>query len=73
MAVDNLPAELPRDASLDFSAQVRRYVYEIASHGLGGGDDDLDVSPEIQRALVTRAGRLTPAFERLRRFLSGVA
>ncbi|MCP4204301.1 MAG: hypothetical protein GY769_20495, partial [bacterium] len=46
MAVDNLPAELPRDASVEFSAQVRRYVYEIATHGLEGDDDDLDVSPE---------------------------
>ena len=61
MAVDNLPAELPRDASLDFGRQlIENVLNEILS------DTGSEV---IRRATILRDGILTPRFEYLRDYL----
>ena len=58
MAVDNLPGELPRDASLDFGKMLMKSVM----------DDILTQteSPMIERATILRDGNLTSAFSYLR-------
>jgi alanine dehydrogenase len=61
MAVDNLPCELPRDASDDFGNELTERVLPVL---LGGTNDDM-----IERATITRNGKLMPAFE----YLSGYA
>ncbi|MGB3618751.1 MAG: NAD(P)-dependent oxidoreductase [Catalinimonas sp.] len=63
MAVDNLPSELPRDASRDFGRQLLDNVLPA----LFGGD------PEgiIARATVTRDGALTPPYAGLNDFVRG--
>lgn len=57
MAVGNLPNELPRDASRYFGEQLIKYVLEPL---LQGG------SSVIERATITRQGKLTPAFDYLK-------
>jgi saccharopine dehydrogenase (NAD+, L-lysine-forming) len=57
MAVDNLPCELPRDASDDFGKDLS----ERALPFLFGEDPD----GIIERATLTRDGKLAPAFEYL--------
>lgn len=57
MAVGNLPNELPRDASRYFGEQLIKYVLEPLL--LGG-------SSVIERATITRQGKLTPAFDYLK-------
>ena len=57
MAVDNLPCELPRDASDDFGKDLS----ERALPFLFGADPD----QIIERATIAKDGRLNPAFEYL--------
>jgi alanine dehydrogenase len=62
MSIDNLPGELPRDASLDFGKQLM----QNALHDILSGID----SPMITRATVLRNGTLTPAFRYLNDYLT---
>jgi saccharopine dehydrogenase (NAD+, L-lysine-forming) len=58
MAVDNLPCELPRNASRDFGRQL---IDNVFPHLLGSGlEDDI-----VERATIARGGKLTPRYEYL--------
>lgn len=61
MAVDNLPGELPRDASKDFGRKLIEYVMPAL----------LDKDPEnlIQRASICKNGQLTADFAYLQDFV----
>jgi len=65
LAVDNLPAELPGDASDDFSSLIRDYVYQIAAHGINDITNHMAISAEIRKAVVTQGGKLTGNFSYL--------
>jgi hypothetical protein len=56
MTIDNLPSELPRDASTSFGAM---YIDQVLPHLLAPR------SAMIERATITRHGRLGPQFEYL--------
>ncbi len=63
MAVDNLPCELPRDASESFGNELLNNVLpELLS------DDSREV---IKRATITAGGDLTPVYEYLRDYVNG--
>ncbi|MFH2096283.1 MAG: alanine dehydrogenase, partial [Bacteroidota bacterium] len=61
MAVDNLPGELPRDASVDFSKALIDKVFPA----LFGNDKD----SIVERASITKGGKLTAKFAYLQNFL----
>ena len=61
MAVDNLPGELPRDASQDFGKQLIQNVL----HDLLTGNE----SPMIRRATITENGELTSHYSYLKDYL----
>jgi len=63
MSVDNLPGELPRDASNDFG---NRLVSEVIPSFLGFKDPSV-----INRATIAKDGKLTDAFAYLKNFLEG--
>lgn len=63
MAVDNLPTELPRDASEDFGAALMEHVIPAL---MGNDEDNI-----IERASITKDGDLTEGFEYLRDYLEG--
>jgi alanine dehydrogenase len=63
MAVDNLPGELPRDASLDFGeALVERVIPEL----LGVEDTGM-----LERAAIAEGGSLTSSYAYLQDYLEG--
>lgn len=62
-AVDNLPCELPKDASLDFGRNLIDKVF----HSLFGKDSD----GIIERASITKNGNLTERFSYLKDFADG--
>ena len=62
MAVDNLPCELPRDASRNFSQALRGFVPAVAAADYDQAFEDLELPPEIRRAVVTHRGKLTPDY-----------
>jgi hypothetical protein len=70
--VDNLPAELPRDASDDFSGLIRDYVYQIAAHGINDITNHMAIPAEIRNAVVTQNCRLTKNSTYLRKYISGL-
>jgi alanine dehydrogenase len=63
MAVDNLPCELPKDASLEFGKMFIDHVLEPLT-----GNDPENI---IYRASETINGKLTPHFEYLQDYLEG--
>lgn len=64
MAVDNLPCELPRNASRDFARQL---IAHVLPHLLAeGGPDEV-----IERATIARAGQLTERYQYLADYVAG--
>ena len=63
MAVDNLPCELPKDASVSFGEMFIEHVLEPL---LGNDPEDI-----IYRASETKDGKLTPHFAYLQDYLEG--
>ncbi|MDC2982205.1 NAD(P)-dependent oxidoreductase [Bacteroidota bacterium] len=63
MAVDNLPCELPKDASVSFGEMFIEHVLEPL---LGNDPEDI-----IYRASETKDGQLTPHFAYLQDYLKG--
>ncbi|MHC5080716.1 MAG: bifunctional lysine ketoglutarate reductase /saccharopine dehydrogenase family protein [Planctomycetota bacterium] len=64
LAVDNLPAELPREASMDFSRALRVFIPPLARADLSREDHGLP--GPLRRALIVRDGALTPEFAYLK-------
>ncbi|MCG8411250.1 MAG: NAD(P)-dependent oxidoreductase [Bacteroidales bacterium] len=63
MAVDNLPGELPRNASSDFGMKLINDVYPSLF-----GCDDIGM---IERATITKEGKLTEKYAYLQDYLEG--
>lgn len=63
MAVDNLPCELPRDASASFGHEL---LHHILPELLGSDSQEI-----IKRATITADGDLTPKYEYLRDYAEG--
>ncbi len=65
VAVDNLPCELPRDASLTFSQALAPYVARLARTNWDKPFAELDLPAELKRAVIAHKGTLTPEFHHL--------
>lgn len=63
MAVDNLPCELPKDASEGFGAMFMEHVLPAFFNG--------DKDGILQRAKITEKGKLTPRFSYLQDYVEG--
>jgi saccharopine dehydrogenase (NAD+, L-lysine-forming) len=62
MSIDNLPGELPREASLEFGRQM----IDSVLHDLLTESD----TPMIQRATILKNGKLTPQYKYLTNYLN---
>lgn len=69
LAVDNLPCELPKESSNDFSHVLKRFVPSIAMANFTVDFEELELPPEIKRAVIVYRGKLTPDYEYLSKFL----
>ena len=65
MAVDNLPCELPADASAHFGDSLVRFVPRLARCDWTTPLDALDLPEEIRRAVITHRGELAPRYRYL--------
>ncbi|MCR9183077.1 MAG: NAD(P)-dependent oxidoreductase [Flavobacteriaceae bacterium] len=63
MAVDNLPCELPKDASEGFGEMFLEHVIPAFFNG--------DREGVLERALITKEGKLTPRFAYLQGYVDG--
>jgi len=69
IAVDNLPTELPKSASIEFSNSLFPLMPGIVNADLSLPFSDVNYPPEVKRAVVVYKGDLTPNFEYLKEFL----
>ncbi|UCE26043.1 MAG: hypothetical protein JSW52_06660 [Candidatus Coatesbacteria bacterium] len=65
LAVDTLPAEIPREASEHFGAMLEPYVPAIARADYNVPFSELELPPPIKRAVLAHRGALTEKFEYL--------
>ncbi len=70
LAVDNLPCELPRESSSEFSKALRDFVPALARADFGADFEALNLPEPVKRAVVVHKGELTPAFKYMEKFLS---
>ncbi|MHA1974612.1 MAG: bifunctional lysine ketoglutarate reductase /saccharopine dehydrogenase family protein [Candidatus Hodarchaeales archaeon] len=71
MAVDNLPCELPKESSTNFSNTLQPFVPAIASADYLKDFEELELPPEIKNAIIVHKGKLTPNYQYLKEFLQG--
>ncbi|MGH7488861.1 MAG: hypothetical protein ACREMY_25150, partial [bacterium] len=62
MAVDTLPSELPREASVSFGDMLAPFVPAIAGCDFGKRYEDLDLPHAIKRAIIVHRGEFTPDY-----------
>jgi hypothetical protein len=67
--VDNLPAELPRDASTGFSAALWPLLKNMTAADFRLPFSRCALPLELQRAAIVYNGELTPSFQYLNRYL----
>ncbi len=72
LAVDILPSELPADASTAFSDALKPLVPAIAKADFSVPFADLDLPPEILRAVIVHRGELTPDYTYIEEHLQGL-
>ncbi|HNW98167.1 MAG TPA: bifunctional lysine ketoglutarate reductase /saccharopine dehydrogenase family protein [Bacteroidales bacterium] len=69
MAVDILPSELPRDASLGFSDVLVNFVKPIAIADYDLPYEEIDLPRAIKKALILLKGELTPNYKYLEEYV----
>jgi saccharopine dehydrogenase (NAD+, L-lysine-forming) len=69
MTVDNLPCELPFDASREFGVALSPFVPALARTDFGKPLEKLDLPGPMRRALVLHRGQFPPEFEYIKRHL----
>jgi len=65
MAVDNLPCELPSEASEHFSSVLRDMAWPLAQTDWTSDFESLHLPPYLKKAVIAHAGQLAPDFRYL--------
>jgi alpha-aminoadipic semialdehyde synthase len=71
LAVDILPAELPREASDEFSVSLSSLLPALSRADFAVDFEQLQLPPALRRAIIVHRGELTPDYQYLRRHLAG--
>ena len=69
MAVDNLPCELPVDASRTFGSMLLPLLPALVDADFEASFEALNLPPSLKRAVITYQGELTPNYRYLEDFL----
>ena len=69
LAVDNLPSELPREATERFGDSLLRFVPALASCDWSRSFHDLALPDELHRAVVVHRGSLAPRYASLQQLV----
>lgn len=73
LAVEILPAELPREASEEFSKALAQFIPALAAADFSAAFEELDLPPELKRAVIVHRGCLTPDYAYLEEHLAAHA
>ncbi len=69
IAVDNLPTELPRDASGEFGEALFPFIPGIVNAKMNGSFETCELPAPIKRAVILYKGELTPDYQYLKEYL----
>ena len=69
IAVDNLPTELPRNSSIEFSNSLHQFIPGIVNADQTKNFDEVDFPSEIKRAVIVYKGNLTDNYKYLEDFI----
>lgn len=69
MSVDNLPSELPRDASEYFSGVLKTLLPDMVRADFNAPFEKLVISNDIKKAIIVYQGKLTPDYNYLQDYL----
>jgi alpha-aminoadipic semialdehyde synthase len=69
MAIDNLPAEIPRESSIFFSKTLKSFVPGIAEADFSQGFEGCFLPPEIKKAVILYKGEFTREYKFMEEFL----
>jgi len=69
MAVDNLPCELPREATEDFGKVLVNFIPAIVAADATVPFSEYAVPPEIKRAVIAYQGKLAPDYRYIQKYL----
>ncbi len=69
LAVDNLPTEIAKDSSVAFGEALLPFVPGIVKADYEKSFVEIDLPPEIKRAVIVYKGELTPDYEYLKDYL----
>lgn len=72
LAVDKLPAELPREASQAFGDALLPFVPKLAQTDFRKRFEELEVPEEIRGAIIVHHGKLTPNYRYLSKFIKQI-
>lgn len=70
LAIDNLPAELPKNSSREFSNSLKSFVPGIEKADYNTSLEQSNLPDEIKRAVIVYDGRLTDNFKYLEKFIN---
>ena len=70
LAVDKLPAELPKQASESFGNALLPFIKKLVKVDYTKDFENLDLPKEFKKATITHKGKLTPDFEYLKEYLT---
>lgn len=73
LAVEILPAELPREASEEFSSTLSRFLPALAAADWSRPLDEIRLPDEVRRAVIVHRGELTEEYRYLEEHLRGRA
>lgn len=62
-SIDNMPAQMPREATEYFGSLLLPYVPEILKSDATSAFEDYDANPTVKNAVIASNGKLTPNFE----------
>jgi alpha-aminoadipic semialdehyde synthase len=69
MAVDNLPSELPKDASIYFSSVLRELIPAFVKADFRVEYDQMDLPDSLKKAVIVHKGQLTADYKYLLKYL----
>ena len=72
MAVDILPSELPREASISFADALIDFIEPIVSCDYNTEFDNIKLPTPIKKALILLQGELTPDYQYLKKYLVSI-
>jgi alpha-aminoadipic semialdehyde synthase len=69
VAVDNLPCELPKESSIEFSNSLINLIPLIVKTDYSVEFEKLDLPPEVKKAVILYHGELTPNYLYINKYL----